>query len=131
MVKFWPSSNKKKRQRGAQATSGRVGFAVTGGGAKGGFQDSEGLSRAGDVVAPLRKQAGHGRNELQGQYSSSKLLWPLAALMEDPTWLSWSKTGPQLVIGTARGNLIIYNKRTRDSGSLVDRTSSEMSARGP
>ena len=31
---------------------------------------------------------------------------------KDPTWLSWAKTGPQLVIGTARGNLIIYNKRT-------------------
>lgn len=34
---------------------------------------------------------------------------------KDPTWLSWAKTGPQLVIGTARGNLIIYNKRTGDA----------------
>lgn len=48
----------------------------------------------------------HAENKLDMLEMSSK----------DPTWLSWSKTGPQLVIGTARGNLIIYNKRPAAEG---------------
>ena len=30
--------------------------------------------------------------------------------LRDPTFLAWSKDGPQLAIGTAKGNLLIYNK---------------------
>jgi WD repeat-containing protein 19 len=30
--------------------------------------------------------------------------------LKDPTFLKWSKTGPQLAIGTGKGNLLIYRK---------------------
>ena len=28
------------------------------------------------------------------------------------TFLLWSKTGPQLAIGTSKGNLLVYNHQT-------------------
>jgi len=49
---------------------------------------------------------------------------------KDPTWLSWSKTGPQLVIGTARGNLIIYNKRTMKKQTIMGKHSKRISCGG-
>jgi hypothetical protein len=33
--------------------------------------------------------------------------------MRDPSFLLWSKTGPQLAVGGGKGNLMIYNKNTR------------------
>jgi WD repeat-containing protein 19 len=33
--------------------------------------------------------------------------------LKDPTFLSWSKNGPQLAIGTGKGNLLLYNKSNR------------------
>ena len=41
---------------------------------------------------------------------SSRRVVPLETNLKDPTFLAWSKTGPQLAIGTAKGNLLIYNK---------------------
>ena len=41
---------------------------------------------------------------------SNKRVVPLETNLRDPTFLSWSKTGPQLAIGTAKGSLLIYNK---------------------
>lgn len=33
--------------------------------------------------------------------------------MKDPTFLKWAKAGPQLAIGNAKGNLLIYRKDNR------------------
>lgn len=33
--------------------------------------------------------------------------------LKDPTYMSWSRIGPQLAIGTAKGNFLMYNKNTR------------------
>ena len=33
--------------------------------------------------------------------------------LKDPTFLKWSQTGPELAIGTAKGNLLLYNADTR------------------
>ena len=41
---------------------------------------------------------------------SSRRVIPLETGLRDPTFLSWSKSGPQLAVGTAKGNLLIYNK---------------------
>merc|ERR1719317_85511 len=30
--------------------------------------------------------------------------------MKGPCWMMWSKVGPQLAIGTSKGNLLLYNK---------------------
>lgn len=60
----------------------------------------------------------HAENKLDMLEMSSK----------DPTWLSWSKSGPQLVIGTARGNLIIYNKRTMKKQTIMGKHSKRVSA---
>ena len=44
---------------------------------------------------------------------------PLETNLVDPTFLSWSKTGPQLAIGTAKGNLLIYNKQQKKKVPVV------------
>ena len=33
--------------------------------------------------------------------------------LKDPSFLMWSRVGPQLVIGTAKGNVLVYNQLTR------------------
>eukprot|EP00931_Biecheleriopsis_adriatica_P005604 TRINITY_DN107098_c0_g1_i1.p1 TRINITY_DN107098_c0_g1~~TRINITY_DN107098_c0_g1_i1.p1 ORF type:complete len:1382 (+),score=320.21 TRINITY_DN107098_c0_g1_i1:79-4224(+) len=62
----------------------------------------------------------HAENKLDMLEMSSK----------DPTWLAWSKAGPQLVIGTARGNLIIYNKRTLKKQTIMGKHSKRVSCGG-
>mmetsp|Transcript_44380 Transcript_44380/g.108454 ORF Transcript_44380/g.108454 Transcript_44380/m.108454 type:complete len:1358 (+) Transcript_44380:80-4153(+) len=32
--------------------------------------------------------------------------------MRDLTWIKWSAVGPELAVGTGKGNLVLYNKRT-------------------
>eukprot|EP00442_Polarella_glacialis_P052045 CAMPEP_0115153154 /NCGR_PEP_ID=MMETSP0227-20121206/66564_1 /TAXON_ID=89957 /ORGANISM="Polarella glacialis, Strain CCMP 1383" /LENGTH=1373 /DNA_ID=CAMNT_0002563853 /DNA_START=51 /DNA_END=4172 /DNA_ORIENTATION=- len=49
---------------------------------------------------------------------------------KDPTWFSWSKVGPQLVIGTARGNLMIYNKRTLKKQTIMGKHSKKVNCGG-
>jgi len=44
---------------------------------------------------------------------SSRSVTNLETNLQDPSFLKWSSTGPQLAIGTLKGNLIIYNKRSR------------------
>lgn len=33
--------------------------------------------------------------------------------LKDPTFMIWSEVGPQLAVGTAKGNFLMYNKKTR------------------
>lgn len=33
--------------------------------------------------------------------------------LKDPTFLQWSRSGPELAVGTAKGNLLIYNSKSR------------------
>lgn len=39
--------------------------------------------------------------------------------LKDPTYLCWAKRGPQLAVGDARGNLLLYNKETRRKVPVV------------
>ena len=41
---------------------------------------------------------------------STRNTLPLETNLKDPTFIAWSKSSPHLAIGTAKGNLLIYNK---------------------
>jgi WD repeat-containing protein 19 len=37
---------------------------------------------------------------------------PLETNLKDPSFLCWSRVGPQLAVGSQKGNLLIYNNIT-------------------
>ena len=51
---------------------------------------------------------------------------PLETNLRDPTFLCWSKEGPQLAIGTAKGNLLIYNKTKKQKIPVVGKHSKKI-----
>lgn len=69
----------------------------------------------GDYLAVL--QEGNGTVPLWSL--TSRKLMPLETNLKDPTFISWSKSGPQLAIGTAKGNLLIYNKDKKQKFPIV------------
>ena len=54
---------------------------------------------------------------------STRKVIPLETNLRDPTFLAWSKTGPQLAIGTAKGSLLIYNKTRKQKIPVVGKHS--------
>lgn len=54
---------------------------------------------------------------------SSKRVVPLETNLKDPSFLAWSKTGPQLAVGTIKGNLLIYNKARKQKIPIVGKHS--------
>jgi len=50
---------------------------------------------------------------------AEKKLDMLEVNSKDPTYLAWSKLGPQLAIGTVGGNMMIYNKRTLKKQTIL------------
>lgn len=73
----------------------------------------------GEILAIL--QQGEGMVMLWRH--AEKKLEMLEMNSKDPTYLAWSKVGPQLVIGTARGNMMIYNKRTMKKQTIMGKHS--------
>jgi WD repeat-containing protein 19 len=71
--------------------------------------------RDGDLLAIL--QEGSGVVPLWSL--SSRRVVPLDTSLKDPSFVCWSKTGPQLAIGTAKGNLLIYNKSKKQKIPIV------------
>eukprot|EP00667_Euglena_gracilis_P000484 EG_transcript_484 len=62
----------------------------------------------GEVLAVLQAQS----TTIPLWNFNSKKLELLDTGMKDMTFMKWSKTGPQLAIGTAKGNLLIYHRKT-------------------
>ena len=50
---------------------------------------------------------------IQFQLSQFVITFLTVLCRDQMTFLLWSKTGPQLSIGTAKGNLLIYNHKTQ------------------
>lgn len=48
---------------------------------------------------------------------------PMDTNLKDPSFLTWSRTGPQLAVGTAKGNLLIYNKSKKQKIPIVGKHS--------
>ena len=51
---------------------------------------------------------------------------PLETNLRDPTFFAWSREGPQLAIGTAKGNLLIYNKIKKQKIPVVGKHSKKI-----
>ena len=51
---------------------------------------------------------------------------PLETNLRDPTFFAWSRDGPQLAIGTAKGNLLIYNKVKKQKIPVVGKHSKKI-----
>lgn len=45
--------------------------------------------------------------------SSSRTTLSVDTNLKDPSFMAWSSIGPQLAVGTAKGNILMYNKNTR------------------
>mmetsp|Transcript_37995 Transcript_37995/g.88783 ORF Transcript_37995/g.88783 Transcript_37995/m.88783 type:complete len:1377 (+) Transcript_37995:70-4200(+) len=73
----------------------------------------------GEILAIL--QQGEGMVMLWRH--AEKKLELLEMNSKDPTFLCWSKIGPQLAIGTARGNMMLYNKRTMKKQTIMGKHS--------
>ena len=50
---------------------------------------------------------------------ASRRVVPIDTGLKDPTFIAWSKSGPQLAIGTAKGNLMIYHRIKKQKTSVV------------
>merc|ERR1712113_80906 len=76
----------------------------------------------GEILAILQQSEGavmlwrHAEKKLEMLEMNSK----------DPTFLAWSKVGPQLVVGIARGNVTIYNKRTTKKQAIMGKHSKKI-----
>jgi len=57
-----------------------------------------------------------------------KTMTPVETNMKDLCWMQWSKVGPQLAVGSGKGNLIIYNRRTTRMNPLLGKHSKKITA---
>lgn len=58
---------------------------------------------------------------------STRRVTPLDTGLKDPTFISWSKTSPHLAVGTAKGNLLLYNKTKKQKIPVLGKHSKRIS----
>eukprot|EP01041_Mallomonas_annulata_P000695 gene695-1331_t len=58
---------------------------------------------------------------------ANRRITQLETNLRDPTFIAWSKTGPQLAVGTAKGNLLIYNKSSKKKFPIVGKHGKKIS----
>lgn len=59
---------------------------------------------------------------------ASRKLISLDTNFANPSFIKWSITGPQLAIGSTKGNLILYNKITKKKLSFMGKHSGQISS---
>ncbi|KAL1529596.1 hypothetical protein AB1Y20_000539 [Prymnesium parvum] len=74
-----------------------------------------GWDREGELLAVLQQGSAIIKLWDANQHSESSI----DTNMKDLSFIRWAVAGPQLAIGTAKGNLLIYNKRTRKKQSIL------------
>ncbi|CAM9233510.1 unnamed protein product [Chrysoparadoxa australica] len=57
---------------------------------------------------------------------SSRDITSVDTSLKDPTFMCWSRTGPQLAVGTVKGNLLIYNKQSRKKNAVLGKHPKEI-----
>ena len=77
---------------------------------------SLGWDKDGEVLAVL--QSGNSAI-IVWDAAQRKTLAPVETNMKDLCWMLWSKTGPELAVGSCKGNLIIYNRKTTRMNPLL------------
>ena len=80
----------------------------------------------GELLAVL--QEGNGVIALWS--NSTRRVTPLDTNLKDPTFIAWSRTGPQLAVGTAKGNLLIYNKAKKQKIPIIGKHGKKISCGG-
>ena len=71
--------------------------------------------RDGEILAILQK----GASTVQLYHMATESIEQLETNNKDCAWLGWSEVGPQLAVGSARGNLVIYNKNTLKKEPII------------
>mmetsp|Transcript_13440 Transcript_13440/g.31546 ORF Transcript_13440/g.31546 Transcript_13440/m.31546 type:complete len:1359 (-) Transcript_13440:179-4255(-) len=92
--------------------------------------DDVSLTAGGQVLALDWDADGETLAVLQ-QNNSALILWDavqkktsmLETNTKDLSWMKWSKTGAELAVGSGKGNLVIYNKRTTRLNPLLGKHS--------
>jgi WD repeat-containing protein 19 len=69
----------------------------------------------GEYLAILQE----GNGQIPLWCNSTRRVTPLDTNFKDPTFIAWSKTGPQLAVGTGKGNLLIYNKTKKQKIPII------------
>lgn len=77
----------------------------------------------GEILAILQQ----GEGQVMLWRHVEKKLETLEMNSKDPTFLAWSRVGPQLAVGTARGNMMVYNKRTTKKATIMGKHSKKIS----
>jgi len=67
---------------------------------------------------------GHSVVSLWNVYSKAHT--SLETNLKDPSFMSWSRTGPQLAVGTCKGNLLLYNSDSKKSQLLAGKHSKKI-----
>jgi WD repeat-containing protein 19 len=89
----------------------------------GGSIISIGWDKDGEVLAVL--QSGNSAI-IVWDAAERKTLAPVETNMKDLCWMQWSRAGPELAVGSGKGNLIIYNRRTTRMNPLLGKHSKKI-----
>ena len=73
---------------------------------------------------PLSPSLGHSVVALWNVYD--RKCTPFETNLKDPSFMSWSRVGPQLAIGTAKGSLLMYNSETKKSNYIQGKHSKKI-----